>query len=293
MARDLIPPLSPAGRPAPDGTPHLIELPPDPPPAGAEPVADPGPSAFRNRFGFLLGALAGVCVAAVLALVVVIGTSGASQSDEGLAPNWSKWQPSDPDDINAAAGEIAKKVGAEYTHPNGQQLVLVTGERLPINVALQPATGPISVFGGTGVVYDLNGLGPGGSIKSGKPSANRLKVIHREALELALYTFRYMPDVDMVVTLLPPPPPAANAATSTLTGVAAAAADDTTKTALFYRPGDLKPQLEVPLGHTLAAKAPTVDTIGGPEEKTVETLTASNIFKWDLPDQQNLLVLSR
>ena len=44
----------------------------------------------------------------------------------------------------------------------------------------------------------------------GKPSQERLKVLHREALELALYTFRYLPDVEGVVTLLPPPPPEAD-----------------------------------------------------------------------------------
>ena len=35
MARDLIPPPSPAGRPQPEGTPRLVELPPEPPPAAA------------------------------------------------------------------------------------------------------------------------------------------------------------------------------------------------------------------------------------------------------------------
>ncbi len=56
---------------------------------------------------------------------------------------------------------------------------------------------------GPGVLYQLNGLGPNGSIMGGKPSRARLKLVHREALELALYTFRYLPDVEMVVTLLP------------------------------------------------------------------------------------------
>jgi len=58
MARDLIPPNSPAGRPTtPDGTPNLIELPPEPPRSGAEPaqVADLPPSEYRNRFGFVMG----------------------------------------------------------------------------------------------------------------------------------------------------------------------------------------------------------------------------------------------
>src|SRR3954470_23532137 len=98
MARDLIPPPSPAGRPTgPSGTPNLIELPPEPPRSGAQPAQVPsGPSEYRNRFGFLLGALAGVCVAAALIIAAVVITQGGDPgSDEGLAKNWSKWQPED------------------------------------------------------------------------------------------------------------------------------------------------------------------------------------------------------
>jgi hypothetical protein len=291
MARDLIPPPSPAGRPTtPDGTPNLIELPPEPvTEADAPKGPPPGPSQFRNRFGFLLGALGGVFIATALVLVVMITTNGNNPDDAILAPNWSKWQPSNTDDINAGAAQIAEHVGAEYKHPNGQQLLLVEGQKLPVRVLLQPASGSIAKYDGPGVVYQLNGLGPNGSIKDGKPSEKRLKLIHREALELALYTFRYLPDVEMVVALLPPPPPTAEETAAASAGLATT--NPNAKTAVFYRPGDLKAQLQVPLGHTLSAKAPNPDTIGGRELKTVELLTQSNIFKWSL--QQSDLVLTR
>src|SRR3954471_21509676 len=97
MARDLIPPTSPAGKPVPDGkgTPTLIELPPEPPRAGAEPAQQPStPSQFRNRFGFLLGALAGVVVA-VAAVVVISATAGDGTQDAGLAKYFSRWQPAE------------------------------------------------------------------------------------------------------------------------------------------------------------------------------------------------------
>src|SRR4051794_11737402 len=162
MARDLIPPPSPAGRPTtPGGTPNLIELPPEPPRSAAQPAQRPapGPSKFRNRFGFLMGALAGVFVAAALVLLVVLHRNGQDPAGEGVAKNWSKWHPT-TSEIDAGAGEIADKVGAEYKHPNGQQLVLVRGSQLPqeLKVALRPASGKISVFDGPGVVYQLNGL---------------------------------------------------------------------------------------------------------------------------------------
>jgi hypothetical protein len=292
MARDLIPPPSPAGRPQPEGTPRLIELPPDPPPvaeARPQPTGPLPPTRFRNRFGFLMGALAGIVIAASLVFAVVISTSGgASDVDEGLAPNWSKWRPTDTS-IEGGAAQIAKKVGAEYRHPDGKQLVDVTGGAFPLEVVVRPGSGTIEHVDGNTVLYNLNGLGPNGSIKGGKASPERLKVLHREALELALYTFRYLPDVDGVVALLPPPPPEA-------TGAAATPAPNpgSARNALFYRPGDLKPQLQVPLGMTLKAKAPTPDTLRASEAQSIDTLTLSNRFEASIPNPPGAqLILDR
>ncbi len=303
MAPDLIPPPSPAGRPQPEGTPVLVELPPEPPPAAPvqpQPTGPLPPTRFRNRFGFLMGALAGVVVASSLVLAVVLSTTGGDPAvDEGLHPNWSKWHPEDTT-IEGGAAEIAKKVGAEYRHPDGKQLVLVTGGPLDLQVALRPATGDIEVIDGNTVIYQLNGLGPNLSIKGGEPSEDRLKVLQREALELALYTFRYLPDVDGVVTVLPPPPPEASA-TATATPAAGAAvtptptpAPTTSRNAIFYRPGDLKPQLQTPLGNTLAAQAPTADTLRDNEAQAIDTLTLSNRFVASIPDPPGtFLVLDR
>ncbi len=292
MARDLIPPPSPAGRPQPEGTPRLIELPPDPPPvvdARPEPTGPLPPTRFRNRFGFLMGALGGVVIAASLVFAVVISTTGGA--GESLAPNWSKWQPTDTS-IEGGAAQIAKKVGAEYRHPDGKQLVLVSGGQLPLEVVIRPGSGNIERVEGNTVIYNLNGLGPSGSIKGGKPSPERLKVLQREALELALYTFRYLPDVDGVVTLLPPPPPGTTASASPTP--AGTPEPSTSRNAIFYRPGDLKPQLQVPLGMTLSAKAPTPDNLNASEASSIDTLTLSNRFEASIPTPPGVqLVLDR
>jgi hypothetical protein len=303
MARDLIPPPSPAGRPQPEGTPRLVELPPDPPPADAvqaQPTGPLPPTAFRNRFGFLMGALAGVVVASSLVLAVVISTTGGDPAvDEGLHPNWSKWHPSDTS-IEGGPVEIAKKVGAEYRHPDGKQLVDVKGGPLPLEVVLRPAAGNIETIDGNTVIYELDGLGPGGSILGGKVSEERHKVLQREALELALYTFRYVPDADGVVTVLPPRPPSAAATASPTatpaTGAVAQPTPDpsTTRKAIFYRPGDLRQQLQVPLGVTVPARAPTPDTLDPTEAKTIDTLTLSNLFDVSIPQPPGTtLVLDR
>jgi hypothetical protein len=320
MARDLIPPSSPAGRPNPDGVqydggvPNLIELPPEPARSPAQPAQAPAytPSAFRNRFGFLVGALAGVVVAAVMVAVVVVWQdSGDPAEQAGLAKNWSKWQPSDSS-INDGAVQIADHVAREYMQ-GGKQLVTVTANPIAdgLNVALQPSSGNITPISGPAIVYELAGLAKDGSILGGKPSPQRLQVLHREALELSLYSFRYLPDVEMVVVMLPPPPASAEASataspTPTAGSTTLATATDANspcvenpngtnpcKSALFYRPGDLRQQLQMPLGFTLKAKAPSPDDLSPSEAKAIDSLTLPNKFLWLFQQQQGRLVLVR
>jgi hypothetical protein len=283
MARDLIPPPSPAGRPqTPDGTPNLVELPPEPARSDAEPAVaspPPGPSQFRNRFGFLLGALAGVFIAVALVAAIVIANRGSgSDSDFGLAANWSRWQPSDTT-IDGGAQQIAEHVAAEYKHPDGKQLVQIKAAVLPDDYDLTVHSATITDIEGNRLLYTFDGLGPNRQIEGGKPSTTRLKVIHREALELALYTFRYLPDAESITMLLPPPPPTEDEEKAAALATAAGQPPESKPLpTLFYRPGDLKPQLQVPLGQTIGAKAPSTDVFSGPEADNVETLTLSNRF---------------
>jgi hypothetical protein len=295
MARDLIPPPSPAGRPQPEGTPRLIELPPEPAPvveAPPEPQGPLPPTRFRNRFGFLMGALAGVVVVATAAIAIVLSTGG-DDFEEGLAPNWSKWRPSDTS-IEVGATEIAERVGAKYKHSTGQQLVLVQPSALPEGYRVALRSGGISVIEDEGVIYYLNGLGPNNSLRLGTPSTERLKVLQREGLELALYTFRYVPDAGWVLVILPPPPPKATP-TPVVPGLPAAAPTPAPneKVALFYRPGDLLPHLQVPLGETVPADAPTPETLDPIESRTIDTLTNANRFLWSVQADNGLLVLER
>ena len=75
--------------------------------------------------------------------------------------------------------------------------------------------------------------------------SERGALLRREALELALYTFRYLDDVDMVV--------GAAAAAAAEEGRSADGDAQRRRAALFFRPGDLRPELEVPLDATIAA----------------------------------------
>jgi hypothetical protein len=320
MARDLIPPPSPAGRPGSSAEAERerareleeqrrkqqkgslwhrsVEADPVAAVAGESDAAEAPPaeraeSPYRSRFGLVLGALIGVAIATVaISAAVYVGTGGNNGAPDG----WSSWKP-DSDDGVGAAKEIATHVGRQYRLADGNQIVGVQAGPLevfdvPLEVALRtaPQGGNIDFIDGKGLMYTLNGLGPKGSVRGGKPSEARHLLLRREALELALYTFRYVKDVDLVVALLPPKPPdkSKNGTAST--------ADDTPTQALFYRPGDLEPQLEIPLNATIPPKTPRPETIPPSESRRIDALTRSNLFLASFQqgqDQKAFLVLDR
>jgi hypothetical protein len=226
-------------------------------PAGSPAAAIPRDTEHTPRFQFLLGALlavGGVALAAALAIAlrpepVVIDP----------AAGWSHWRPGGSNPMS----QIAKKVGREYRLPSGRQLVLVTGGPmaflgLPAQVALQQPPergGDISLLNGGGAIYRLCGLGSNCSISEGKPSVERTFLLRREALELALYTFRYVDGVNQVVVFLPPAPGKRG-----LT--------------VLLRKDRLVPQLVRPLGTTLSRRTPSVTGVEtSPDASAVEKLT--------------------
>src|SRR5215211_5352412 len=332
MARDLIPPPSPAGRPSGDAeaererarereearrrqgglwsrsseaeatqldtTSALVAADPE---AASEEARDQAaaPSRadapYRSRFGLLLGALIGLAIATVaVGAAVYVGTGGGTGAPDG----WSPWKPKADGGVDAAK-QIATHVGRKYRLSDGNQIVGLQAGPLevfdvPLEVALRtaPQGGNIDFIDGNGLLFTLNGLGPKGSIRGGKPSEERHLLLRREALELALYTFRYIDDVDLVVALLPPKPP-----DKPKKGAAAATtATETPTQALFFRPGDLEPQLEIPLDATIPPRTPRPETIPGIEARRIDALTRSNLFLASFQqgqDQKAFLVLDR
>jgi hypothetical protein len=87
----------------------------------------------------------------------------------------------------------------------------------------------------------------------------------REALELALYSFRYLDDVTMVAVMLPPNKQTTATATPQ-------------SRVVFYRPGDLIDALQVPLASTLPAKVPTPRSLTEQEAARIDSLTLRNLF---------------
>jgi hypothetical protein len=61
--------------------------------------------------------------------------------------------------------------------------------------------------------------------------------------------------------------------------------------AIFFRPGDLKSELQVPLGATLPAGAPNADTITKAEADEIAQRVRSNLFTWSQDPNTGELVI--
>ena len=286
MAGDLIPPPSPARRTDPDSeTKATAELEEATHLAADAEAAPVGPSPFRSRFGFLFGVLVGlaICAAGAAALLIASPESNGPK----LAENWSEWEPETPRMVDGAQ-DIADHIGLQYKLDSGDQLVSIRSSSLElqgqeIGVAVRPQGGELQFLEGDGLLYILNGLGPNGTIPTGKASKKRGRLLLREALELALYSFRYLDDVTMVAVLLPQSP-----------AEGTASPQEQQTRAVFYRPGDLLEQLQVPLDDTLSPRTPTPSTMTEAEADRVDHLTLRNLFLASiqpLEAEQNYLVL--
>jgi hypothetical protein len=246
---------------------HAEIVPDTQPLPAAEPAeASAGPPEappYQSRFQLIFGVLLGVGMAAVAATVLFLAV-GKSAND-GIATDWSTWHPNANDGLEAVQ-QIATHVGQRYSLPSGNQLVAVNGGQLelaglPVTVALQNA-GKVSIVNGKGVLYTLCGLGKYCSIKEGKPSVARHLVLRRESLELALYTFRYVKNVDEVVVILPPRP------------------GDKPTQAMFFRRDDVGASLDRPLRATLPGNPPAINHLNpsGAQGLFLDRLTNENLY---------------
>lgn len=196
----------------------------------------------RHRFGLAYLALATVLGAAV-GLFVVLAVNGGKDS----GPSWSAWKPTE----SGVQGldQIAKYVARQYALPNGRTLVgilstppVVQGSDQPVPVrAIAVTTGLPGESANDAQFYDaasawtyqLCGFGQNCAISAGKASIERGQLLRREALELALYTFKYNNDLDSLLTFMPP------------------ALGQRAKALLFFRRADLEQPLKQPLARTL------------------------------------------
>lgn len=205
---------------------------------------------------------------AYLVLMLVFGGVAALTTylvmNERSAEPWSAWQPSG--EGLARATSIANHVAPNYRAGNDQLAVIEAQPPIvqdsPVSLLAVARTPRQFVGGGfitveradRALFYVLCGLGSECSLGSGDTSETLLR---REALELSLYTFKYMDEIDSVVTLLPP--------------------SGTVLPAVYLRRRAYEKQLERPLSETLRARPPyTSASIA--DASVVDRLTEHRVF---------------
>jgi hypothetical protein len=212
-------------------------------------------SPHAPRFRMIIGLLTVIAVVAI-AVAVVLASDHTDQRALPVSTHWSSWAPDG--NANEAAEEIAQYVSPFYRASGSQQLDVVSPMQLAetddagtvtgsgLTVALEAAntsSRSLQLLNGKTIGYNVCGLGPKNCELTGTASINRMLLLRREALELALYTFRYVGSAQNVVVVLPP------GHTVTTGG-----ADDKGLTvALVFLRSSFSSFLNVPLSRTLAA----------------------------------------
>ena len=229
-----------------------------PPIGGSHPAVSSGAqelprvsSPHAPRFRAVTSVLVVIAVVAV-AIAIVVAANGKG-ANTGVSPaDWASWTPDSSGD--AGISEIAQHVAPYYRASSAQQLDEITPVQLSQTTAAGTTTGSgltvavnegssrsLTLLQGLTVAYDVCGLDAKNCELAGTPSVDRMLLLRREALELALYTFEYISGSQSVVIVLPP------GHTMTSTG---ASEKGVTVTLLFLRKL-LQPLLTVPLSRTL------------------------------------------
>lgn len=250
-------------------------------PAAVPAVAAPAekrPVLHHRRFVVMYVLLGAALVATVVGVVMALGSSISPEQA------WSSWAPSGSASSRTSA--IAQHVGGAYVLPSGNQMVDVYPKALtlPASTASGQAQIPIAavaIRGQKGKIdaikpvsdsdsrlYQLCGTGTACAIGEGKASVARGQIVRREALEIALYTFKYVPGVSHVIAFMPPPP---GSQPSTL---------------VYIEKSDVNDLLGRPLRTTLSAKTPLVTTITPGEGTKIDNLTMPHLYKYSLEQTQ-------
>ncbi len=247
----------------------MSPLPPPGTPAAPPPVAPPqrpAGSGLEFRFALLYGALATILVASIVGVVLIARESGPPKQ-----PAWSSWRPA-AGSSSAMTSEIATHVSNQYKlNKAGAPLVAIVPSA-PEGTSGTTVT-PVSTIGfltsatatsccarvvstTDNLQVQLCGLGARCAITRGVPTADRGRLVRREALELALYTFKYVPKVNAMIAYIPP-----DAGTSRIT-------------LLYLERSNLQAELDKPISQTLPLATPPLPTSPDSQEKqTIDRLT--------------------
>jgi hypothetical protein len=229
---------------------------------------------YTYRFALAYTTLGIILAAALTGLIVLVISPG-----HHAPPPWSTWKPPSGSSQKVAAA-IADHVARRYRmSETGGQLVAAIASPPQVTsgthtIAIKAVAVRKAPQSNTGIAiydtdkttnYTLCGLGAHCSIASGKAVLTRGLLVRREALEIALYTFKFAPDVNSMAAFMPP------------------RSGQTSSSILYLRKDDLKNQLHQPFQETLPLDTPPLPTATDTVERsTIDKLTLPHMFTYKL-----------
>jgi hypothetical protein len=245
-------------------------------------------SSYRLRFGIIYVLLAAVVGAGIGSFIVL-----AMGDDKPKEPAWSAWQPKGS--TLAKVRQIADRIPKAYRAENGSQLTISLSGPLSVPSAdgnvpvravfVRPDTSKglaeeddIAVYPGSNIVsFGLCGARSKQQCELTPASAERETLLHREALELSLYTLKYVDDIDSVVVFMPPAPKSES------------------NSIVFLRRSDVEDELDQPISSLLPTANPKVGALNSLEEGQILRLTEPKTYAAEVqpsPDGSPVLILT-
>jgi hypothetical protein len=233
-------------------------------------------SVYRGRFAIFYLLLAGIAGAAVGTAVVLVGRGSPAP-----AQPWSEWQPEGSAERRTA--QIADRISVAYRLPNGDPLASAlagppsapTADGTLVRmraILVRPQTARGQQEANDNEAFDAResmmyllcgGTGTACSIPAERGTPEFYGLVRRQALELALYTFKYVAGVESVVVLLP-----------NRQGQEVA-------TAIFLERSDVRNELSQPLAWTLSAPVtPDVGAIPVEELRAINRITRPRVYAY-------------
>jgi hypothetical protein len=124
-------------------------------------------------------------------------------------PPWSAFKPTATD--TKAVQQIANYVQGQYKQADGKALTEVRGgplvmgsQEIQLAVRKDAVSNTVAAVNGLSVEYNMCGNANSCSVPKGVSPQRAGVLTRREAYQLALLTFKYVPTVDNVVVLMPP-----------------------------------------------------------------------------------------
>jgi hypothetical protein len=247
-------------------------------------------TSYRFRFGVIYVVLFALVGAAIGTFVVLV-----TQPELAPEPSWSSWQPEGS--RIAKVKQIADRIPQAYRLPSGDQFTVARGsdlavhtdaEDIPVDtIFVRPDTSrgqaeenDIATYeGGKTISYGLCGLGASSqcAIPEALVTDESIAILRRQALELSLYTFKYVEDVDSVIVFMPTRPNGGSGGS------------------VFLRRDDFTAELEKPLRQLLPAQVPAAGASRNADLANVIRLTEPRVYAYQFQpgaDGRPLLILT-